>query len=1564
MAKRLNKKIAIIGSLILALLIVVAIVVILNLSRDPQKYIADAEAALALPKPDYEAAAKAYGRAFGYAKNTELKIDILFRLAKIYIDTNEWPKAAGCWDRVIGYDTKNLKARLALLDYRYQLATAGNWTVWKDVESGASELISKELDKSPRMYRIRGQALVELIKRGQVTDKETAIKDAIEILRKTSQDEPNNADTYQYLADAIKQQGEILAAKGVLGAADNARQEAVKVLTKGIENIPDDPKTYINLCSTKLDEAKKNPDKYKELETELTELTKKFNNSALPYFGMVQLYQTTPKDIDKAVAAVKKAIEFDKQNVSYAVAAANLYYRKFAIDGNEDDFQKAIDIAKEALSFPDSLDTPGPKARVNFINRYALRTFLADCFVEKAVDAPDGQPEKSKWIQDAESEIYQIDQLLGSAENPYVIMWQGRLLFAKGQVNDAIAKMNTAYEILTASGQAQGDFQLGKLSYALARALRNSPEAGAIIQFYSTAVRNGLYYSKPEMLLDFASVLMATKDWRGVLDATNFYETNFGKNEKSNILRINAYIGAGMFEQAQELLDKLGQDNLDTIKLRMSFLNNKLTRMSLELERGTPGQQSQVPPKSKEQLKMEYDTLVKEQDRLRDKLASSKMADLREDEVVDICKKYVAEEQTGKAQKLIGNFLQEYPNSISAKVYQIILAEPQPANVPAERFEQLTVKTIESLNEPVKRASLLGQFYQNRDQKDKAVEYYQQVLQLEPNNSLAIAGLFDIAVDNQNYEEAEKLAETARQNNTDLCEGEFFKARLAFARKEYQKTIERVNNCLEKRPIFSKAYLLRGQANAALEKESDALSDVKKAYSLNISDGMITRNLAYLLYNRNRKLGASTSVDQAAELKTALVEAMRTNPMDFRLKSVYAEYISNEEPEKAIAACQQIQKFRPSIENSLILGRLAMEMAAKNKMQTNEKLYFSLAEDAYKKAYELAPDDRRVLGAYSEFFVITGKPGEAEKLLADHNDLLWRFYVRAGKLDEAQQLLTQLWEANPKDVNTIKGLILVSRTKRDQAGILKYTAELLKVDNSMDNQIIEIESYLEAGLVDGAQTKLDSLCERFPDEPRTMFLKTWFLARRGKLDEALKLANKNLAVEEDNPRTWRLRGQINLALGNLNQAIDDLQKSRALQENSEIRVDLAKAYIRAGREEEAVSELRAAVDAQGSAVNMNMLEEAYLITGKTDRLEKFYLEIIEKFPDNTYWYNRAGELAMNQKQFDKAFTLFDKAFQNSLKINSESPDSQAFEGKLRALLEAKKYDQLFAEATKYLEGPMAVVAYAKMADAKAQMGDKGTAIQYFRRALEKTGSNENYIINILRYMNQVVGSEETMKWCSEKLQSQPDSLAINLAMFNLYKIAGEYNKALEYVNNCIRIAGDNKELKLASQNNKAGILYEAFSKTSDKTYLEQAIKEYESILQEQPTDTTVLNNLAYMLIETNMDAAKALQYAEKAYKTASNNPGILDTYGYVLLKNGKLEQADEFLQRSVQQFEQNKMNAPIEVYEHIGLTKEKLGQNAEALKAYKRAMELAGKDASKEVKDRISAGIERVSPKE
>lgn len=1562
MAKRLNKKVAIIGSLVLAMLIMAAIVVMLKLSRNPEKYLVDARAATSLAEPDFKVAEKSYRLAFIYTKDKQGKIDILFELADMYLGVNEWPKVYGCWNQIINLDTQNTKARLAMLDYSYQLAISGNWNIWKDIESNVSELIDKKLDTSPRIYRIKGQALLELVRHGQATDKETGINSAIEVLQNSIQQEANNVDVYQYLADAINLKGRILAAKGVLNADVNARQEAIKILLKGVGNLPNEPKAYINLYGAKLDQAGQDAEVSKQIESDILNLTEKFKDSPLPYFAVVQLYSKNSKNIEKAIVAAEKAKQLDSNNVNYVLTLADLHYRRYSISKSEADFQKAIDIATGALSLPGSLKLSGPRARISFINRYSLHTFLANCFIEKAVASADQMAEKTKWLGRAEQEVHELDQLLGSADNPYVIMWHGRLLFAEGKTSEAIVQMVAAYDALTAGEQTQADIQLGRLSCDLAKVLENSTETGAVIKYYSTAFRSGVHLVKPEILLNFAAVLMRVQDWDNAIKSIDFFENNFTANDKSRILRVGVYIGANMYDEAQKSLDKLPQDDPNTIRLRLAYLNNRLSSAGWGLVKSSDAsKQAANQDANTIKLRAEYDSLKIQYDKVSEQLASLGTKKLVESEVTDLLRRYIADSQKEKAQKLADSFIQDNPNSVNVKMYRFVLDEPSPANVPQARLEELMVKAIESIDEPATKALIFGQFYQSKGQNDKAIESYSQVLETSPDNAQAVASIFDLATSAEDMKTAEKMTEIASEKNLDLCNGEFFKARLLFAQKDYPKAIERINNCFAKRPVFSQGYMLKSQIDTAMGKTADAIEDAKKAYLLNPLDGQITKNYASILYERNRNLGSTVSDEQRIETRAALDTALRTNPADLGLSIFYAEYISDTEPLRAIAICQQIQKLSPTVDNALKLAGLATRLAEKDKTRSQVSPFIAIAQDAYAKAYAAAPTDDRVLTEYSEFLRTTGKADEAQKILTGNDAILWRYYIRSGKVDEAQQILNKLYEANPQDTNTIKGLILTSRTKKDQAGILKYTAELLKIDKSVNNQIIQIETYLEAGLTDDAQKKLDSVREKYPDEPRAVFLQAWLLARQGKLNEALVLANRNVELDKNNARVWRLRGQIYLTLNKLNEALDDFQKSKVIQDNAEVRVDIARVYVRTAREEQAIVEIKTAVDQFGSAVARNMLEEIYLKMGKTDNLVKFYIDTIQLYPNGTYWYDRAGEFALSVKNFDNAYKLFDTAFQNSLKINSESPDIQAFDGKLRSLLGAKKYDQLLAEATKYLEGPIATIAYARMAVAKADTGDKDTAIQYFRRALEKAGTNEGFVIEAIRQMSQVVGFEETIKWCNEKIQTQPDSLAINIALMNLYRISEEYNKALTYSDQCIRLTTDNEQLNVTYHMNKANMLQMAFKKTGDNDYMKKTIQEYESILKKQPTNTTVLNNLAYILADTGMDVGKALDYAKKTYEATPSNADVLDTYGYVLLKSGDAKQADEILQRALQQFEQDRINAPMEVHDHIGLAKEKLGQDAEALTAYKRALELSDESISKDVKDRISASIKKLS---
>ena len=140
---------------------------------------------------------------------------------------------------------------------------------------------------------------------------------------------------------------------------------------------------------------------------------------------------------------------------------------------------------------------------------------------------------------------------------------------------------------------------------------------------------------------------------------------------------------------------------------------------------------------------------------------------------------------------------------------------------------------------------------------------------------------------------------------------------------------------------------------------------------------------------------------------------------------------------------------------------------------------------------------------------------------------------------------------------------------------------------------------------------------------------------------------------------------------------------------------------------------------------------------------------------------------------------------------------------------------------------------------------------------------------------------------------------------------------------------------------------------------------YESLLAEMPNNTGVLNNLAYLLAVNNERLPEALEHAERAYKLRPDVPSILDTYGYVLCKNQRPREAEELLLVAIQQYEQDTAYVPAEVYEHLGMIKEKLGAKGEALAAYQQALDALDpgpSELSKTLKGRLMEAIERLSP--
>jgi tetratricopeptide (TPR) repeat protein len=1668
MARRLNKKVALIGSGVFLLLLVAAIAVILQLGQSPEEYINDAEFALQAAhhatdeqtkEQSYERAKRSLQKAFGKAKTNSLREQILFRLADMYLETGDWNYVVGCWDQIVKVNPNNAKARYRRLKYFYLLADSGSTNAWQQVQKQASEFLSvaeknglltenttqwdvpgMEEDQTgtqrlgPYLYLLRGRAALEMAGLGTVTNPDEVLAQAVEDLKKVQQLDPNNIQAYLYQARAIVTKGQILASRGSFEERDKAGKQAVALLEQAVQRAKSDPSAQIDLLMLKLKlaadgGAAKLKEQIQSLEPQYLSLVSRFKSSAKAFEALSTFYsqysvyagpRLSRENLDKAIEAAEKAMQLDAKNVGYAINAASLHYRSFSIYGNKPQMDKATEVAKNALTLPGAQETSGPRQRLNRLNRYRLYALLANCYIEQILDARGTQAssQTKAWLAGAEDAVHQIEQVFGSGDDPLVAKWKGMLQLAKGDNDAAVRTLYSAYEQLKAVMPPQPpwprDMELAQLSYTLAGIFENTSETGAVLEFLTSAIYSGISDIKPQAYLDYVNALLALNYYSEALKNIDAFDRYFGSSRESRELRIRTYIGTKQFGDAEKKLAEMPPNDPNTVRLRLALTHARVRdiRLKIRQEKKPADAAVVLEPKTSDVTGLvdaqmdvtqsatkELNDYSQREGELLAKLLALDPNSVEQATMVSVCGNLIALGKTELTRNLVQQYAEHFPDNPVALVYKRILSEPDPAKVSQQRLKEIEEQALSGIPNPMARALELGIFYHRHDELEKATVQLRTAFEtgisqkpgtegaVSDRTRLAASHLFDIALETKNWELAEEVTKAARSRNLDDCQGQIFAARLALAKGQLQDALVRADDCLKQKPVFSYAYMLRSEIQAALGNEHASMEDIRKAAFLNPMGGTIARELASALYARNQKLGSGASAAQVSEAKDALLRALALNPGDLALQGLYADYIATSDPLRAVAIRQNLLQSSPSMENAVLLGKLATEAAAKEADPQKKEALFAVAGSAFEQAKKIDPRDERMLYYYAKYFRTKGQPQAAQKLLLESQNrkLLWDHYVQTGQYQEAKKVLEQLYDSGTKDSSVLKGLLLVAEKTSDREAVKKYSDALVALDNTAQNNLSQIQSFLKVGLIKEAEYKLQSFKEKYPSEHRAVLLQAWLLMREGRLEKALELANKNLQAEPDNATAWRLKGQIDFVREHYDQAISDFTKSKTLADEPSVRIALARTYLLKEQYEDALTELKTIMDSPGFALQArSLLEQIYLRLDRKPALKALYDQTVEQFPENANWLERAGTFAIRIGEFDNAEQLFKKALdagggqESSGEKTGATKDAlyaTALDGYLRALIAGAgtpntkgwnpaKLDTVFEEGRKHIDGQFAYIAYLRMAQAKLVLGDRAAAAEYCRKAIEKAGDNEILATDVLLKMRSLLGNKEVYEYCNEKLQANPNSLSANLAMFNLARISGDYDKAINYIDKCIKLAGSDDTRRVDYTMKKGDVLISAYDKSSDKAYLRTAIAEYESLLAKMPNNTSVtavLNNLAYVLAENSERLPEALEYAKKALNAKPDSPVLLDTYAYVLLKNGKVSEAAESLAAALQQFEQDGIQVPAEVYEHKGMIKEKQGAKAEALAAYKQALIVGRDKLSQKVKQRIEEAVSRVS---
>ncbi|MDR0601387.1 MAG: tetratricopeptide repeat protein [Treponema sp.] len=90
----------------------------------------------------------------------------------------------------------------------------------------------------------------------------------------------------------------------------------------------------------------------------------------------------------------------------------------------------------------------------------------------------------------------------------------------------------------------------------------------------------------------------------------------------------------------------------------------------------------------------------------------------------------------------------------------------------------------------------------------------------------------------------------------------------------------------------------------------------------------------------------------------------------------------------------------------------------------------------------------------------------------------------------------------------------------------------------------------------------------------------------------------------------------------------------------------------------------------------------------------------------------------------------------------------------------------------------------------------------------------------------------------------------------------------------------------------------AYAAWSQKNY-RNAVELYEKALDLDETNTTAMNGLGYILVDTDTDLIRGLRLCRRAVDSKPQNPAYLDSLGWAYFKNGELLEARTWLRHAV-----------------------------------------------------------------
>jgi tetratricopeptide (TPR) repeat protein len=383
----------------------------------------------------------------------------------------------------------------------------------------------------------------------------------------------------------------------------------------------------------------------------------------------------------------------------------------------------------------------------------------------------------------------------------------------------------------------------------------------------------------------------------------------------------------------------------------------------------------------------------------------------------------------------------------------------------------------------------------------------------------------------------------------------------------------------------------------------------------------------------------------------------------------------------------------------------------------------------------------------------------------------------------------------------------------------------------------------------------------------------------------------------------------------------------------EVSLQKQRIFMVVNKPEKAVSEVESLIEAfpDESVRYYSMLAEIYMQQNKPDIAAGFYRKIIELDPGNPYVHISLSDYYRKKGDPGKSFEELKAGFANpALDVDT----------KIRVMMTYYNVDEIYGSKKDQVSELTAVLLKAHPGDPKALSlnGDMllnnekfSEAREAFRQVLASDSSSYSVWESLLQ------ADAALLDWNALAYESsramdlfpfQPVPYFFNgLALLQLKNPAD----AIKTLKSGSKLVTGNEQLLVQFYSN----LGDAYNQVKEYSMSDEY---YEKVLKMDPENSYVLNNYAYYLSLRGENLDKALKMARLSVSKDSLNPANIDTYGWVLYKLGRYEEAKTWVGKAISK--SSKVDA--DLMEHYGDILFKLGKKEEALEYWEKARVAGG----------------------